>query len=75
MFGKVSDLFIEKWINLENNEKISEFLGYFRRQWLCSSKKGWYESFCMGLPSTNNAVEANNNVIKQDVTMRKRKRS
>ncbi|RNA09490.1 hypothetical protein BpHYR1_009459 [Brachionus plicatilis] len=34
-----------------------------------TSLKGWFEGYALGLPSTNNAIEAWNRVIKVDATM------
>ena len=46
-------------------------LKYFINEWL-SSKDGWYEGYQTHRPSTNNALEATNRVIKDEDTLRER---
>ena len=55
----------KKW---KNEEK---FLQYFSSQWL-NSKNGWFEGLATYVPSTNNALEATNRVIKDEDTLRER---
>ena len=56
-----------KWHSL-NNTNINQFLDYFKMQWLNEKIIGWYESYAEGYPSTNNAIEATNGVIKREHT-------
>src|SRR6185312_3248873 len=58
-------LFDNKWRS-KKHEDIDSFLDYFTQQWIYDNK-GWYEGFAPGKPSTDNALEANNDVIKDDV--------
>ena len=44
---------------------------YFDEQWF-QSLPGWYEGFALLVPSTNNSLEATNNVIKNEATIRER---
>ena len=50
---------------------INEFLEYFNLQWV-NNLNGWYEGYSPDYPSTNNALEATNNVIKKESTLRER---
>ncbi|RNA08219.1 hypothetical protein BpHYR1_013466, partial [Brachionus plicatilis] len=52
-------------------ECLNNFLDYFSSEWT-TSLKGWFEGYALGLPSTNNAIEAWNRVIKVEATMRER---
>ena len=65
------ELLYKKWQAL-NNQKINDMFQYFRDQWLTESNIGWYESYASGFPSTNNALEATNDVIKDKATLRDR---
>lgn len=65
------NLLKQKW-QVFNNQKINDMFEYFNNQWLCEANVGWYESFSNGFPSTNNALEATNNVIKEKATLRDR---
>ncbi|CAF1163765.1 unnamed protein product, partial [Didymodactylos carnosus] len=62
MFTKASNLFIKKW-----NKKEPKFIEYFHNQWL-NSHDGWYEDIKHLTPSTNNGLESNNRVIKDENT-------
>lgn len=66
MFNTASKLLINKWKNHGDDEKVLDFLTYFQNQWLGDRNVGWYEGFSLGVPSTNNALESNNGVIKND---------
>lgn len=44
---------------------------YFQKEWL-ESHCNWYEGAAIYNPSTNNALESHNAVIKRSITMRKR---
>lgn len=64
-FEVATKLFLKKW---KSEEK---FLQYFSSEWL-ESKNDWYEGLQMYIPSTNNALEATNRVIKDEDTIRER---
>lgn len=66
MFEMMCKLFCEKWEELE-----SEFIDYFRKQWL-GELCNWFEGAADYTPSTNNGVESHNANIKRKVTLRKR---
>jgi hypothetical protein len=65
IFEKAVELFKKKW----NTEQA--FLNYFEREWL-SDNSNWYEGVMKHVPSTNNALEAFNKVIKDTHTLRER---
>lgn len=65
-FKMMADLFCDKWISVE-----TEFVNYFKKQWL-GIHCNWYEGAAEYCPSTNNAQESYNAIIKKKVTMRKR---
>lgn len=44
---------------------------YFKKEWLIANKN-WFEGFREKTPSTNNALESSNKVIKDEQTMRER---
>lgn len=48
-----------------------DFVEYFNEEWLFKSRN-WFESAATLLPSTNNALEASNNVIKREHSFRNR---
>ena len=52
-------------------EKHEDFIRYFKSEWL-TAHSGWYEGYSEYTPSTNNALEATNNVIKRENTFRER---
>lgn len=77
-------LFFTKWRQL-NDSKVNDFLDYFSDYWVHGKKKkekpeefdiipnsGWYEGIAIRTPSTNNALEATNNVIKTHHSLRSR---
>lgn len=66
IFLKASELFKEKWLK-KNDPHIAKFIEYFTKQWL-ETLPSWYEGYAPGLPSTNNALEAKNRVLKDEVT-------
>ena len=70
MFERAYDLFVAKWRAIAN-AVVDKFLDYFNQQWF-EKNSGWYEGFAPGIPSTNNALESTNGVIKKDGTVRKR---
>lgn len=66
IFEYMAELFCDKWSPLEGN-----FVTYFKQQWL-GSHSNWFEGAADYTPSTNNALESHNAVIKRKVTFRKR---
>lgn len=65
-FLMMTNLMCAKWLPIE-----SEFVQYFQKEWL-GSHCNWYEGAAVYNPSTNNALESYNAVIKRSITMRKR---
>ncbi|CAF2103112.1 unnamed protein product [Rotaria magnacalcarata] len=66
IFIKASNLFVKKWSKKEPN-----FIEYFQNEWL-TTHNACYEGVGHFTPSTNNALEATNNVIKKEHTLRER---
>ena len=66
VFLKASNLFAKKWM-----KKQPSFIEYFRNEWLTTHNE-WYEGVGHFTPSTNNGLEAINNVIKKESTLRER---
>ena len=66
-FNNGWQLMYDKWKN-HQNVKIKEFLDDFSNFWLREYTSGWYEGYAKGYPSTNNALEATNNTIKNEGT-------
>lgn len=62
----MSALFCAKWEPMERH-----FVEYFGKQWL-GAHSNWFEGAANYTPSTNNALESHNAVIKRKVTFRKR---
>ena len=62
-------MFIKKW-----EKKCPQFIDYFEQQWLSEDFQlcNWYEGIAYRVPSTNNALEAFNKVIKDEFTFRER---
>lgn len=65
-FAFMTELFCAKWQSIE-----SKFIKYFQKQWL-GNHCNWFEGAAIYTPSTNNAQEAVNGVIKRKITLRKR---
>lgn len=65
-FEIASKLFVAKW-KLESDSLMS----YFEDEWL-KKHPNWFEAFARQVPSTNNALEAFNRVIKSEHTFRER---
>lgn len=66
IFEKASKLFIAKW------KLVSpQLVEYFEKEWL-NQNSSWYEGFAKLTPSTNNALEAFNRLIKDEHTLRER---
>ncbi|CAF2053487.1 unnamed protein product [Rotaria magnacalcarata] len=66
IFIKASNLLVKKW-----SKKDPNFIEYFRNERL-TTHNAWYEGVDHFTPSTNNALEAINNVIKKENTFRER---
>lgn len=66
IFEYMTELFCKKWSPLESN-----FVTYFKQQWL-GTHSNWFEGAADYTPSTNNALESHNAVIKRKITFRKR---
>lgn len=68
-FKKGWKLLYDKW-QVHENQNVKEFLDDFESFWLRDYTYGWFEGYAKGYPSTNNALEASNNVIKKEGTFR-----
>lgn len=68
MFAKLLELFRQKF---ESCPQVQGFFSYFITSW-CERNSKWFEGVRDRMPSTNNAVESFNNVIKKAYTLRKR---
>lgn len=66
IFDIAVQLFMDKWRN-----ESKELIEYFEKQWVLKNGN-WFEAFAKLTPSTNNAVESNNRVMKDDHTLRDR---
>lgn len=66
VFEQAVVLFVAKW---ENESK--EFMKYFKDEWLIKNPH-WFEGIAKLVPSTNNALESFNRLIKDEQTFRKR---
>lgn len=67
IFDKASRLFIKKW----NSKGEKSMVKYMNDEWF-TSHRNWYEGIAHFTPSTNNALEAFNGVIKKEETFRER---
>lgn len=65
VFDVAADLFVEKW-----RKDYPNLMKYFENEWL-NKNRLWYEGAQKLIPSTNNALEAVNKVIKDENTIRK----
>lgn len=65
-FVMMSRLFIDKWRRIE-----SDFVTYFQKEWL-GAHCNWFEGSANYTPSTNNALESHNAIIKRLITLRRR---
>jgi len=63
MYSPFFLFFLSRWKNQE------KFIQYFKSEWL-GSKNGWYEGLEIYFPSTNNAPETTNLVIKDEDKIR-----
>lgn len=68
IFRAATRLFFEKWRKVKN-ANLRTFLAYFETEWILSNL-GWYEGVEIYTPSSNNALESVNNVIKTNDTYR-----
>lgn len=66
MFDVGANLFLKKWQAVS-----TDLVTYFEKEWLVQNRN-WYEGFRRHTPSTNNALEAFNKVIKDEHTLRER---
>lgn len=64
---KAAAVFVKKW----NQKKQKTFTDYFKSEWL-DNNCNWYEGIADDTPSTNNALEAFNSVIKKEETFREK---
>lgn len=65
-FDLMTSLFCNKWEQIE-----PDFVTYFKKEWLhCHCN--WFEGAAIYTPSTNNALESHNAVIKRLITLRRR---
>jgi len=67
IFKRAVSLFIKKW----KTKNAKEFLQYMNKKWL-STHNSWYEGYKHFTPSTNNGLESNNRIIKDEQTIRER---
>lgn len=66
MFDVAAKLLMDKW------KPISDpLVKYFEKEWLIENRN-WFEGFRLKTPSTNNALEATNKIIKDEHTLRER---
>lgn len=65
-FDKAADLFVKKWSLIS-----IDLMQYFTNEWL-NKNRFWYEGFAHTTPSTNNALESCNKLIKDENTFRER---
>lgn len=65
-FDKAAYLFVEKWKTIS-----ADAMAYFELEWL-RKNRFWYEGVEINTPSTNNAVEVANRLIKDEHTLRER---
>lgn len=65
-FDEGAKLFMKKW-----SEYSVDLIEYFNNTWI-EHNKNWFEGYMHQTPSTNNALESFNNVIKKEQTLRER---
>ena len=53
-------------------QRVCEFFTYMEDVWMSDDLKNWFEAANPTMCSTNNSLEAMNNVLKRDYTQRKR---
>lgn len=64
-FETALELFLHTW------STHTDFINYFKAEWVVKNGN-WYEGVMQRVPSTNNALEATNNIIKVKYTFRDR---
>lgn len=67
VFDRAAQFFVDKWKKV-NESFIND---YFVKEWL-TDHRYWYEGVAPLVPSTNNAVESSNRLIKDEHTFRER---
>lgn len=67
IFDKAVPLFIKKWIF----KKQKPFIDFMNNEWF-NTHENWFEGVAYDCPSTNNALESFNLVIKKENTFRER---
>jgi len=67
-FDAAKLLWLKKWDSVDS---AKEFVQYFNLEYL-KKYDGWFEGRALNSPSTNNCLEATNNVIKNEGTLRER---
>eukprot|EP01024_Parvocaulis_polyphysoides_P009218 TRINITY_DN12837_c0_g1_i2.p1 TRINITY_DN12837_c0_g1~~TRINITY_DN12837_c0_g1_i2.p1 ORF type:complete len:610 (+),score=28.52 TRINITY_DN12837_c0_g1_i2:103-1932(+) len=70
VFDEAIQAFFQKWQDSEC-QGVATFLEYFDQSWI-KHNSFWYEGFAIGVPSTNNGLEATNNIFKKQYTFRSR---
>lgn len=68
IFEVASKLFLKKWNSLSS---AINFITYIDNSWI-KQQATWYEGYSFGNPSTNNCLEATNNNIKREHTLRQK---
>ena len=68
-FDFALNLFREKWSKVP---EVEIFYKHFMSEWVDSTNYGWYEGIADNIPSTDNGLEATNNVVKGSHTLRVR---
>jgi SWIM zinc finger len=68
IFAAVAKLFLKKYQSLSS---AIDFITYIDNSWL-KQNCTWFEGYSLDNPSTNNCLEATNNNIKREHTLRKR---
>ena len=53
-------------------ERVATFFLYMEKTWMSEDLKNWFEAANPMMCSTNNGLEASNNVFKRDFTGRRR---
>ena len=67
-FDNAAGLFLDKWLE-KGDATLDVFLDYFKLEKLTNTPN-WYEAAAKFVPSTSNAIESNNRIIKDDETFR-----
>lgn len=67
-FKVAFECFFNKW---SRDENLTSFLQYFKTEYF-DQRFNWFEGAALGYPSSNNALEATNAIIKKEHTLRER---